>query len=71
MIAHLVNRCHVGESNRQVLRFIISHLKQGYAAWQAMGREQRRLVMRAAFEIHRENRETYRAVMNGTFDPGD
>jgi hypothetical protein len=65
MIRMIVGRCHVGDTNRQVVRYLISRLKKGYASWQAMPREQRRLAMRECIRIHAENRGVYRFVMSG------
>lgn len=67
MIKQVVDRCHVGDTNRQVIRFLISRLRNGYQTWIGMEREKRRLVMQECVRIHHENREVYRSVMNGRF----
>lgn len=65
MIDMLVGRCHVGESNRAVIRYVKSRLKKG--AWKKLDREKRKEVMRAVIESHKANRALYHAVMTGRF----
>lgn len=65
MISMIVGRCHVGESNRQVIRYLKSRFRKG--AWRKMSRDQRKAIMREAIECHRANRELYVAVMTGRF----
>jgi hypothetical protein len=65
MIDMLVGRCHVGESNRAVIRYVKSRFKKG--AWKKLGREKRKEIMRAVIESHKANRALYSAVMTGRF----
>ena len=65
MIRQIVNRCHVSESNRKVIRYVISRLKNGYKTWQAASKVDRRYVMETAIKIHKENRDLYYDVMSG------
>lgn len=68
MISLIVSRCHVADSNREVLRYVISRMKPGY--WRGLSRELRREIMREVFEEHRLNRETYIGVMSGAWSCG-
>jgi hypothetical protein len=65
MIRQIVNRCHVSDSNRTVIRYIISRLRDGYTTFRAMPRRQRRLLMRDAIAVHKANRALYTRVMRG------
>ncbi len=65
MIAMLVGRCHVGDTNREVLSYVVSCLKKG--SWEALPSLTRRSVIRECLNEHKENRKLYRAVMTGSF----
>lgn len=65
MIDMLVGRCHVGQSNLAVIRYVKSRVKRG--AWRKMDRSKRKEIMRAVIEAHRNNRALYHAVMTGRF----
>lgn len=68
MLRMLVDRCHVGESNRAVIRYVVSRLrKPHWKTFRGMPREARREMMRAVIRIHAENRELYAQVMRGGF----
>ena len=67
MIQFLVDKCHVGDSNRHVIKFVISRMKHGRETWLKLDRTQRRDVMREAIRAHSENRGLYRNVMSGRF----
>jgi hypothetical protein len=57
MIPMLVNRLHVGSSDREVIRYIRSKLSDKGRSPEA--REQRREFYREALAKHHENREDY------------
>ena len=57
IIRQIVNRCHVGESNSAVLRYVVSRMKSG--AWRAQSRAERKRIMRAALKMHAENRALF------------
>lgn len=64
IVAQIINRdCHVGCSNRSVIRHVISKLRHGHKTFRAMAKEDRRLLMQQCIAQHRENWELYRAVM--------
>jgi hypothetical protein len=63
MIHSIVGRCHVGQSNRAVIRYLKSRFKRG--AWRKMSRDARKEVMREAIRCHESNRALYHAVMTG------
>ena len=61
----LVGRCHVGQSNRRVIRYFISRLKRGYQTWAQMPRDERKQWLRWVVAAHAENRGLYSYVMGG------
>ena len=63
MVRMIVNRCHVGESNRRVIRYLISRLKDKYATFKALPKARRRALMTDAIRVHADNRALYRDVM--------
>jgi hypothetical protein len=67
MIRILVNRCQVHKSNRDVLDYIISRLKNGRLTWNQISRVERRAMIREAIEIHQENRNLFFRIMAGNF----
>lgn len=65
LIRQIVGRCHVADSNRMVIKYVISRLKQGYKTYRAYPREQRRLLLRQIIAQHAHNLDEYRFVMGG------
>lgn len=65
MIHMIVGRCHVGQSNLSVIRYLKSRFKHG--AWRSLPRDKRKDIMREAIRCHRENRDLYHTVMTGRF----
>jgi hypothetical protein len=65
IVRMVVDRCHVGDSNRRVIRYVISRLKKKHRGFRAMSRSQRRDLLRQIVTVHTENRELYRDVMRG------
>jgi hypothetical protein len=65
LVCQIVGRCHVGESNRKVLRYFIGCLREGMITWRALTRETRREFMKGIFECHSANRGLYRFVTRG------
>jgi hypothetical protein len=70
IVRQIINRdCHVGCSNRGVIRHVVSKLRSGWQTYRAMPRADRRLLMQQCIQQHRENRALYRAVMYPTYRP--
>ena len=70
IVKQIIDRdCHVGLPNREVIRHVISRLKDGHATFRSMSRADRRLLMQQCIENHRENRELYVAVMYPNYQP--
>lgn len=65
IIRQIVARCHVGESNLAVIRYVVSRLKEQRKTFLAMKRQQRRKLIRDTISAHAQNRKLYRAVMCG------
>lgn len=59
----IVGRCHVADTNRQVLEYAKSRLKP--KAWRQMPLSKRVEFARACRQFHAENRDLYRIVMRG------
>jgi hypothetical protein len=67
IVDRIVGRCHVGQSDRQVIRYFISRLKRKYRTWVEMPAAERKRWLRWIIEAHAENRELYHVVMTGRF----
>ncbi len=65
MIRMLVGRCHVGESNKRVIRYVISRLKNKETTFWSLPKDQRKSLMQACVKEHAENRKLYNDVMRG------
>ena len=64
IVRQIIDRdCHVGISNRAVMRHVISRLKHGWETFRQMPRADRKELLRQCRDRHRENRELYVAVM--------
>lgn len=66
ILRQIINRdCHVSMRNTEVIRHVISRLKNGYETFRSLPRGQRRELMRQCIHVHRQNRELYFDVMSG------
>jgi len=66
IVSMIIDRdCHVSMSNRQVIKHVISRLKNGYQTFKAMPRKERRKLMRMCIQYHWENYNEYHIVMKG------
>jgi hypothetical protein len=67
IIRQIIDRdCHVSMTSRQVVRHVISKLRDGYATFRELPRKDRRDFIEDCIKQHRANFELYRSVMNGT-----
>jgi acyl-CoA reductase-like NAD-dependent aldehyde dehydrogenase len=66
-VERIVGRCHVGDSDRRIIRYFISRLKKGYKTWAAAPVAERKQYLRWIIQAHRENQSLYRSVMTGRF----
>jgi hypothetical protein len=57
--------CHVSMSVRDVIRHVVSCLRDGYTTFREMPRIDRRRFIEECIECHRENVRLYDEVMNG------
>ena len=62
MIRMLVSRCHVSDSNREVVDYVTSCLQP--SAWGRFSSIAKRRIIRACIEEHRKNKELYAFVMS-------
>ena len=68
IVRQIINRdCHVGISNRAVIRHVVSKLRDGMETFRGMPKEERRALMEQCIQQHRQNRLLYRAVMYPTY----
>lgn len=65
IIRQVVDRCHVGDTNREVIRYVISRFKRGYQTYRMIPKHTRRSILLAIIGIHRNNRQLYIHVMRG------
>ena len=66
IIRQIVDRdCHVAMSAREVVRYVISRLRDGYKTFRAMPRSERHRLIEDCVRRHRENFQLYAEVMNG------
>ena len=66
IVRQIIDRdCHVSMRNREVIRHVISKLRDGYATFRAMPRADRRELLHQCIAVHRENWELYVDVMSG------
>jgi hypothetical protein len=65
IVTQIVGRCHVGQSNRAVIKYFISRLKRKRRAWTALSRTERRQWMRWIIAAHAADCELYDYVMKG------
>lgn len=67
IIRQIINRdCHVGASNRAVIKHVVSRLKRGYATFRAMPRADRKIMLQQCIAVHAENRALYGQVMGAS-----
>ena len=63
-IVHMiVDKLHVGTSNRGVIKYLVSRMACGYKTYKAMSKASRRSMIRQALERHAYNQELYRYTM--------
>ncbi|MEZ6131297.1 MAG: hypothetical protein R3C59_21690 [Planctomycetaceae bacterium] len=66
IVRQIIDRdCHIGISNRAVIRHVISKLRSGMNTFRQMSKADRRDLMRQCIARHRENQELYVDVMGG------
>jgi acyl-CoA reductase-like NAD-dependent aldehyde dehydrogenase len=59
----IVARCHVADSQEEVASYVVSRFKK--AQWKAKPESEKESILRAAEELHEENRGLYRQIMTG------
>lgn len=70
VIRQIVDRCHVADSNMDVIRFVLSRIagktrKEKYAHYRSKPRKERHQLLEIVITIHEQNRAVYRAVTRG------
>lgn len=65
IINQIVDRLHVGESNRGVIKYLVSRMAKGYKTYKAMAKKSRHLLVRQALARHAENKRTYQYIVGG------
>ena len=59
----IVDRCNVADRYPEVLRYVISRMREGKRSWRSLERNVRREYLKAIIGRHKINRELYRRVM--------
>lgn len=65
LVGHMVDRLHVGTSNRAVIRYVASRIKGGVKGFLSLHAGTRKNLMLAAIDRHAKNRNLYNIVMRG------
>ncbi len=65
IVEMIVGRCHVGDSDRKVIRYVISRLTDGRRTFRAMTRKDRKALLRQIIDAHTANQKLYHHVMTG------
>ena len=66
IVKQIIDRdCHVGESNKDVVRHVISKLRNGYETLRKMPAADRQLLVEQCVARHRSNLKEYVEVMSG------
>lgn len=66
IVRQIIDRdCHVSLTNRQVIRHVVSKLKDGFRTYRAMPQRDRRTLLRQCIACHRQNVRLYIDVMQG------
>jgi hypothetical protein len=66
IVRQIIDRdCHVSMPNREVVRHVISKLREGYTTFRTMPRADRRRLIEDCLKQHRANIDLYRSVMSG------
>jgi hypothetical protein len=64
IVRQIIDRdCHVAWSYRDVIRHVISRLRDGRATYRRMSRQERREFIRQCITCHKYNRRLYLDVM--------
>ena len=70
IVRHIIDRdCHVAESHRSVIRYVVSKLRDGYATFQSLPKAERRRFLEDCVAVHSANRAEYEAVMWPRYRP--
>jgi hypothetical protein len=67
IVRQIVGRCHVRETYRWVIRYVISRMANGYQTFRSLPRKRRKDLLRSIVKCHRDNRKLYTRVMRGGF----
>jgi hypothetical protein len=71
IVQQIIDRdCHVSMSNQEVVRHVISKLRDGYNTFRAMRKHERRRLIEDCILRHRANWLLYAWVMNGASADG-
>lgn len=62
MLRQIVGRCFCGDSNRKVIRYVITRMNNGMKTFKSLDRSSKKSFMRSIIEIHDRNRRVYSLV---------
>ena len=63
IVRQIVDRCHVADSFRKVLRYMISRMQGG--AWKACSKKVKRALWKDMVKAHENNQKLYNFVTKG------
>lgn len=67
IVRQIIDRdCHVAMPHRNVIRHVISRLKNGYATFRGLSKTDRRRLLEDCIRVHDDNRSLYQFVMTGS-----
>lgn len=67
IITMIVDRCHVDDTNRRVIRAVVESMREGHKTFSSLPKSGRRQLIEQAITRHRRNRFTYRMAVEAEF----
>lgn len=62
MINQIVSKCHVSNSNMQVIRYVIGRMKQGYKTYKTLDKRTRKQILKDCIMCHTQNKKLYASI---------
>lgn len=62
-IRQIIDRCHVSQSNKSIIKYLVSRMKEKHKGWLKNPKDKRKLAMKQAIHVHNQNKDLYRKVM--------
>lgn len=65
IIRNIVSRCHVSNTDQDVIRYVVSRLKDGWETYRSWPVWYRAGFIKQILRVHRANQSLYRRVVSG------